>query len=88
MNSDLKIGRSEALRRAMLAYMNAPSEELNAYPAFWAPFILVGEGGESEALGAEVRKQIEAERQAEVAKEEEAKLAPNCEPLKIRHYLL
>jgi CHAT domain-containing protein len=44
MNSDPKLGRAEALRRAMLAYMNDKASPLNAYPAFWAPFSLVGEG--------------------------------------------
>lgn len=44
MAKDSKIGRSEALRRAMLAYMNDTSNPRNAYPAFWAPFEVVGEG--------------------------------------------
>jgi CHAT domain-containing protein len=44
MKSDPKIGRAEALRRAMLAYMNDASGLLNAYPGFWGPFSLVGEG--------------------------------------------
>jgi CHAT domain-containing protein len=37
-------GRAEALRRAMLAVIDkgAPHE---AHPAYWAPFIVVGEGG-------------------------------------------
>jgi CHAT domain-containing protein len=38
------IGRAEALRRAMLEYMNDISNPLNAYPAFWGPFAIVGEG--------------------------------------------
>ena len=36
--------RAEALRRAMLAYMNDPANPPNAYPAFWGPFVVVGEG--------------------------------------------
>ena len=44
MNSDPKLGRAEALRRAMLAYMSDQASPLNAYPAFWAPFSLVGDG--------------------------------------------
>ena len=37
------IGRAEALRRAMLAFLdNGSSQE--AHPAYWAPFIVVGEG--------------------------------------------
>jgi CHAT domain-containing protein len=44
LTSDPAIGRAEALRRAMLAYMNDPSEPRNPYPAYWAPFAVVGEG--------------------------------------------
>jgi CHAT domain-containing protein len=44
LNSDPKIGRAEALRQAMLAYLNDTSSPRNAYPAFWGPFALIGEG--------------------------------------------
>jgi CHAT domain-containing protein len=44
LKTDPTIGRAEALRRAMLAYMNDASNPRNAYPAFWAPFEIVGEG--------------------------------------------
>ena len=44
LKSDPKLGRAEALRRAMLAYLNDGSEPINAYPAYWAPFSIVGEG--------------------------------------------
>jgi CHAT domain-containing protein len=38
-----KIGRAEALRRSMLSMINT-GKEYEAHPAFWAPFVLVGEG--------------------------------------------
>jgi CHAT domain-containing protein len=43
MARDAKVGRAEALRRAMLTLIDkgAPHE---AHPAFWAPFVVVGEG--------------------------------------------
>ena len=44
MARDASVGRAEALRRAMLALIDtgAPHE---AHPAYWAPFVVVGEGG-------------------------------------------
>jgi CHAT domain-containing protein len=38
------IGRAEALRRAMLIYMQNYSDPRNAYPAYWGPFSIIGEG--------------------------------------------
>ena len=45
INLNPSMGRAEALRQSMLAFMNDPSDPLNAYPALWAPFALVGDGG-------------------------------------------
>jgi len=44
LKADAGIGRAEALRQAMLAYLNDASSPRNAYPAFWGPFALIGEG--------------------------------------------
>ncbi|MCH8198386.1 MAG: CHAT domain-containing protein [Proteobacteria bacterium] len=40
-----EIGRAEALRRSMLALMEDAENPNYAHPMFWAPFIVVGEGG-------------------------------------------
>jgi CHAT domain-containing protein len=46
LKSDPKIGRAEALRRAML-WLATTGKNNEAHPAFWAPFVLVGEGAAS-----------------------------------------
>jgi CHAT domain-containing protein len=38
------LGRAEALRRAMLAYIDDTSDPPQCLPAYWAPFVVVGEG--------------------------------------------
>ena len=38
------LGRAEAMRRAMLAYLDDRSSPENAYPAVWGPFAVIGEG--------------------------------------------
>ncbi len=40
-----EIGRAEALRRSMMKLMNDPDHPEFAHPVFWAPFVVVGEGG-------------------------------------------
>ena len=40
---DQDVGRAEALRRAMLAMIDK-GEPVEAHPAYWAPFVVVGEG--------------------------------------------
>jgi len=39
------VGRAEALRRAMLAVMTDKDDPALAHPVYWAPFVVVGEGG-------------------------------------------
>ena len=39
------IGRAEAHRRAMLSLLDEKEPDHFAHPAFWAPFVVVGEGG-------------------------------------------
>jgi CHAT domain-containing protein/tetratricopeptide (TPR) repeat protein len=38
-------GRAEALRHAMIDLIDDHSQNDNAHPAVWAPFVIVGEGG-------------------------------------------
>ncbi len=53
LKRDPAIGRAEALRRAMLAFMADKSRPAAwtpaAHPAVWAPFVVVGEGGTVQA---------------------------------------
>jgi hypothetical protein len=43
LKANPRIGRAEALRRSMLSLI-ATGKDYEAHPAFWAPFVLVGEG--------------------------------------------
>jgi CHAT domain-containing protein len=44
LNADPTLGRAEAMRRAMLAYLADRAKPRNAYPANWGPFSIIGEG--------------------------------------------
>src|SRR5690606_37924501 len=44
---DTGIGRSQALRQAMLTLMEDGNDPSLAHPSAWAPFMIVGEGGAS-----------------------------------------
>ncbi len=45
LGEELQLGRAEALRRSMLALMNDSQRPYYRHPIFWAPFMVVGEGG-------------------------------------------
>jgi CHAT domain-containing protein len=42
-------GKAEAHRKAMMALMATPDHPEYAHPIFWAPFVVVGEGGASSS---------------------------------------
>jgi hypothetical protein len=44
LNSEPALGRSQALRRALLAFLSDARDPRNASPAFWGPFSVIGEG--------------------------------------------
>ena len=44
--ADKSMGRAEAMRQSMLALIDNGTPQ-EAHPAYWAPFVLVGEGGAS-----------------------------------------
>jgi len=48
MVRDPRVGRAEATRRSMLALIDK-GEPHEAHPAYWAPFVVVGEGGQVSA---------------------------------------
>jgi CHAT domain-containing protein len=39
------VGRAEAHRLSMLAYLADPASRRFIHPAYWAPFVVIGEGG-------------------------------------------
>jgi CHAT domain-containing protein len=43
MAADRTVGRAQAMRQSMLAMIDK-GEPLEAHPAYWAPFVVVGEG--------------------------------------------
>ena len=46
INADKRLGRAQALQRAMLAMVDGGAT-WQRHPAFWAPFVVVGEGASS-----------------------------------------
>jgi CHAT domain-containing protein len=49
LNNDSSIGKSEALRRSMVKMINNKDKPYYAHPIFWAPYVVVGEGGNYDA---------------------------------------
>jgi CHAT domain-containing protein len=45
-------GKAEAHRKAMLALINTPDHPEYAHPLYWAPFVVVGEGGAGKLVKA------------------------------------
>ena len=45
VSEDNQVGRAEALQRSVLGLMETPGKPHYAHPMFWAPFVVVGEGG-------------------------------------------
>jgi tetratricopeptide (TPR) repeat protein/CHAT domain-containing protein len=43
--ADPEIGRAEALQKSMMALLEDTETDYFAHPFFWAPFVVVGEGG-------------------------------------------
>jgi len=43
--ADPELGRAEALQKSMLALLEDTETDYFAHPFFWAPFVVVGEGG-------------------------------------------
>jgi CHAT domain-containing protein len=46
LRQDKNMGRSEALRRALVDLMDDPHQDDNPHPSIWAPFSLAGEGAQ------------------------------------------
>jgi CHAT domain-containing protein len=44
MQRNSTMGRAEALRQAMLSFIRNKADPWKAYPSYWAPFVVVGEG--------------------------------------------
>jgi CHAT domain-containing protein len=47
MAADKSIGRAEAMRQSMLAMIDK-GQPFEAHPAYWAPFVMVGEGANTK----------------------------------------
>ena len=48
LKTDPAIGRAEALRRSMLGLIDRGTPQ-ERHPAYWAPFVVVGEGGQERS---------------------------------------
>jgi CHAT domain-containing protein/Tfp pilus assembly protein PilF len=50
LNAQPALGRAEAMRRSMLAFVNDASQPHNAYPAMWGAFSIIGEGAARQVI--------------------------------------
>ena len=50
MSADKSVRHAEAMRRSMLAMIES-GDQKEAHPAYWAPFIVVGEGNRTHTVG-------------------------------------
>lgn len=48
LRRDPRMGRAEAFRRAMVALLDDDRRRWAAHPSAWAPFVIVGEGGQAD----------------------------------------
>lgn len=49
LSENPRIGKAEALRRAMLNFTNGRTDASHADPAYWGPFAVVGEAGNTDS---------------------------------------
>ena len=59
LKADPKIGRAEAMRRSMLALVDQ-GKPYEAHPVYWAPFVVVGEGGSTSMANVPVAAPVAA----------------------------
>jgi CHAT domain-containing protein len=67
MRANVGLGRAEALRRSMIALLQDSSNEAFAHPAVWAPFVVVGEGGDNLASSSTTSAPVTAKEAAPLA---------------------
>jgi hypothetical protein len=78
-----KIGRAGALRQAMLSLIK--SKQRTWHPAYWAPFVVVGEGsGPDQSVAAQSTDQLPPLPRQEKSRAQTATVAPRAKSVKVR----